>query len=312
MFEELFTGGRTVTTDKRSYEQQIALLKGQLEKADAVVIGAGAGLSTSAGFTYGGKRFQKYFRDFHERYGIRDMYSGGFYPFERPEIFWAWWSRAIYFNRYVEIPSDVYDNLHRLVLDKDYFVLTTNVDHCFQKSGFDKKRLFYTQGDYGLFQTEDGRNGKTYDNEEWVEKAMEAQGFVRGEDGFFHVPGDQQLKMEIPTDLIPKSPDDGSPLTTNLRVDSNFVEDEGWHRAAERYEDFLRRHQNLHVLYLELGVGMNTPVIIKFPFWQNTLKNKNAFYVCVNYGEAACSEAIVDRSVCMDADIARVLRDLQA
>ncbi|MFC2661959.1 MAG: Sir2 silent information regulator family NAD-dependent deacetylase [Eubacterium sp.] len=191
-------------------------------------------------------------------------------------------------------------------------VSDVKIDHRFQKSGFDKKRLFYTQGDYGLFQTEDGRSGKTYDNQVWVEKAMEAQGFIRGEDGFFQLPEDQPLKMEIPSELIPVSPEDGSPLTTNLRVDSNFVEDEGWHRAAERYEDFLRRHRNLHVLYLELGVGMNTPVIIKFPFWQYTLKNKNAFYACVNYGEAACSEAISGRSVCLDADIARVLRDILA
>ena len=209
-------------------------------------------------------------------------------------------------------PKPVYDKLLRLVEDKDYFLISTDVDHVPQKVGFDKKRLFYTQGDYGLFQTVDGRNGKTYDNEEWVIKAMAAQGFVKDENGIFKIPEDGKLLMEIPTDLIPKCPDDGSDVTMNLRADDSFVEDEGWHRASAAYSDFLRRHENLHVLYLELGVGANTPVIIKYPFWQMTMANKKAVYACINFGEAFCPGEIEDRSICIDDDIGAVFNDLLA
>ena len=249
-----------------SYEEQIAKLKDEIQNAEAIVIGAGAGLSTSAGFTYDGERFNRYFCDFAKEYGIRDMYSGGFYPFPDAESRWAWWARHIYFNRYIDAPKPVYKELLNLVKDKDYFVITTNVDHQFQKAGFDKKRLFYTQGDYGLFQSVNPALRKTYDNEDWVMEAMEAQGFVRDSDGVFQVPESGELKMTIPTELIPKCPDDGSDMTMNLRADDTFVEDDGWHRAAEAYTDFLRNHEDLHVLYLELGVGANTPMIIKYPF----------------------------------------------
>lgn len=245
-------------------EEQISKLKSELEAAEVVVIGAGAGLSTSAGFTYSGERFEKYFFDFAREYKISDMYSGGFYPFPDAETKWGWWARHIYFNRYVEPPVPVYKNLLSLVKDKDYFVLTTNVDHQFQKAGFDKKRLFYTQGDYGLFQSVNPAIQKTYDNEEWVMKAMEAQGFVKNEAGVFSVPENKNISMRIPTELIPKCPDDGSDMTTNLRADSSFVEDDGWHRACKAYNDFLSTHKGRHILYLELGVGANTPGYIKY------------------------------------------------
>ena len=234
------------------------------------MIGAGAGLSTAAGFTYSGERYEKYFGDFAARFGIRDMYSGGFYPFPDAETRWAWWARHIYYNRYVPAPKPVYDDLRKLVQDKDYFVITTNVDHQFQRAGFDKKRLFYTQGDYGLFQSVDPAIRKTYDNEEWVMKAMEAQGFARNEEGICDLPEEGSISMRIPTELIPKCPDDGSEVTMNLRADDSFVEDEGWHRASAAYADFLRRHERLHTLFLEIGIGMNTPVICKYPFWQMT------------------------------------------
>ncbi len=305
-----YPGRINIVEQDRPYEDQLLLLKSRLNQADALMIGAGAGLSTAAGMRYDGERFHRWFFDFIERYGIRDIYTGGFYPFEKPEILWAWWSRAIYINRYVDAPSDVYPNLKKLADGRDFFVLTTNVDHQFQRAGFDKKRLFYTQGDYGLLQSMNPKIRKTYDNEEIVEKMLEAQGFIRGADGRFEVPEDRKIRMEIPSDLIPVCPDDGSEMTMNLRADSSFVEDDGWHAAEARYMDFLRRHERLNILYLELGVGMNTPVIIKFPFWKFTQENENAFYACVNYGEAACPEAISDRSVCMNADIARVLRDL--
>ena len=228
-----FRGG--MTEGKLSRDEAITRLKTEIETADAIVIGAGAGLSTAAGFTYSGERYEKYFGDFAARFGIRDMYSGGFYPFPDAETRWAWWARHIYYNRYVPAPKPVYDDLRKLVQDKDYFVITTNVDHQFQRAGFDKKRLFYTQGDYGLFQSVDPAIRKTYDNEEWVMKAMEAQGFARNEEGICDLPEEGSISMRIPTELIPKCPDDGSEVTMNLRADDSFVEDEGWHRASAAY-----------------------------------------------------------------------------
>ena len=292
------------------YEEQVRKLKEKMQNVEAIVLGAGSGLSTAAGLTYSGERFQKYFFDFAKKYPIQDIYSGGFFPFESPEEFWAWWSRHIYFNRYVDAPSDVYGNLKKIVEGKDYFVLTTNVDHQFQRAGFEKERLFYTQGDYGLFQSSRPTVAKTYDNQEIVEKMLEAQGFVRNNAGIYQLPEDKKLKMSIPTELIPICPDDGLPMAMNLRADENFVEDAGWKMAAKRYQDFLHSHKGKHVLYWELGVGMNTPVIIKFPFWRYTEENPNAYYACLNLGEAGCSREISDRSICLNADIGQVLRDL--
>lgn len=272
---------------------QIEKLRKEMDLADAILIGAGAGLSTSAGLTYSGERFDRYFSDFAQKYGITDMYSGGFYPFDTLKEYWAWWSRHIYCNRYEKAPKPVYENLLRLVQNKDYFVLTTNVDHQFQLAGFDKQRLFYTQGDYGLFQCSEPCHNKTYDNKEAV---MEMTA--------------QQKDMKIPAKLIPHCPICGKPMIVNLRSDDKFVEDEGWHRAAGRYSDFIHRHKNKRVLYVELGVGANTPVIIKYPFWQMTAENPEAVYVCINYGESFCPEEIESRSVCINADIAAVLSDL--
>ena len=301
---------RNVSFGTGSKEERISRLKKEIETADAIVIGAGAGLSTSAGLTYSGERFERYFFDFAKKYGIRDIYSGGFYPFPDEETRWAWWARHIYYNRNIDAPKPVYQELLLLVKDKDYFVVTTNVDHQFQRAGFYKKRLFYTQGDYGLFQSVNPSLRKTYDNEEWVIKAMETQGFIRDENGVFQVPENGELKMKIPTSLIPKCPEDGSDVTMNLRADDSFVEDEGWHRASAAYADFLRRHENLHVLYLELGVGANTPVIVKYPFWQMTKANDKAVYACLNYGEAFCPGEIEDRSICIDGDIGTLLTEI--
>ena len=279
-------------------ESEIARLKEEIDTADAIIIGAGAGLSTS------------YFFDFARKFGITDMYSGGFYPFPDAETFWAWWARHIYFNRYIDAPKPVYRQLLELVKDKDYFVITTNVDHQFQRAGFDKARLFYTQGDYGLFQSVRTSNQKTYDNEEWVMKAMEAQGFLKDENGVFCVPEDRRLLMRISSDLIPKCPDDGSNVTTNLRADMSFVEDEGWHEASANYAHFLKKHESGHVLYLELGVGSNTPVIIKFPFWTFTYDNPDAVYACLNYNEAYAPKQIAEQSICISGDTGEVLKEL--
>lgn len=285
---------RTLTTKStKSCSGQINRLKEALQSADAVVIGAGAGLSTSAGFVYIGERFQEYFSDFGEKYGFRDMYSGGFYPYKTPEEHWAYWSRYIYVNRYMDAPKPVYRELLELVKDKDYFVITTNVDHCFQKAGFDKKRLFYTQGDYGLFQCSEPCCGETFENEVVIRQMME-----------------RQTDMRIPTELLPVCPHCGKPLTMNLRSDNKFVEDEGWHLAAERYENFLRTRINMHILFLELGVGYNTPGIIKYLFWQMTAENPRATYACINLGEAGAPTEIRDRSICINADIGKVLEQL--
>ena len=302
-----FRGGLTEGNLPR--EEAIQKLKTEIDAADAVVIGAGAGLSTSAGFIYNGERFHRYFSDYTERFGIQDMYSGGFYPYPDAETRWAFWARNIYVNRYMDPPKPVYQDLYELVKDKDYFVITTNVDHCFQKAGFDKKRLFYTQGDYGLFQSTDPANRRTVDNEAWVMQAMEAQGFVKNTDGVFEMP-ESGVSMKIPVSLIPKHPDDGSEVTMNLRADESFVEDEGWHAASAAYADFLRRHNGLHVLFLEIGVGGNTPVIIKYPFWQMTNDNKNAVYACLNYNEAVCPKQIEDRSIVIDGDSGTVINQL--
>ena len=299
-----FRSGLSYGTGSR--EENIQRLKSEIETADAIVIGAGAGLSTAAGLTYSGERFERYFSDFKERFGITDMYSGGFYPFPDDETRWAWWARHIYYNRYIEAPEPVYQKFFELVRDKDYFVITTNVDHQFQRAGVDKKRLFYTQGDYGLFQSVNPSIRKTYDNEEWVMQAMEAQGFIKNAEGVFHIP-QSGVVMKIPAALIPKSMDDGSPLTMNLRADDSFVEDEGWHRASAAYSDFIRRHENLHTLYFEIGVGANTPVIIKYPFWQMTNDNQKAVYACLNYNEAFCPKQIEKQSICLEGDAGDIL-----
>ncbi len=301
-----FRSGLSYGTGSR--EENIQRLKSEIETADAIVIGAGAGLSTSAGLTYSGERFDQYFSDFKERFGITDMYSGGFYPFPDDETRWAWWARHIYYNRYIEAPKPVYQKLFERVCGKDYFVITTNVDHQFQQAGFDKKRLFYTQGDYGLFQSVNPSIRKTYDNEEWVMQAMGAQGFIKDAEGIFQIP-QSGVVMKIPAALIPKCMDDGSPLTMNLRADDSFVEDEGWHRASAAYSDFILRHENLHTLYFEIGVGANTPVIIKYPFWRMTNDNPKAVYACLNYNEAFCPKQIEKQSICLDGD-AGVILDL--
>lgn len=289
----MFFWKKTMTSTEDCSEQ-IKKLRDELEQADAVLIGAGAGMSTSAGLTYGGERFEKHFSDFKERYGIQDMYSGGFYPYNTLEEYWAWWSRQIYVNRY-DVPAGIpYQNLLKLVKDKDYFVLTTNVDHQFQIAGFDKKRLFYTQGDYGLWQCSKPCHDKIYDNEEMVRRMVK-----------------EQENMKIPSELVPHCPVCGAPMTMNLRCDDTFVQDKGWYAASDCYQDFLRRHEEMRVLYLELGVGGNTPGIIKYPFWQMTAKNPKATYACVNLGEAMCPRELERQTICIDGDIGEVMEKLQ-
>ena len=285
----MFSKIRTTPSTSAS-SGQIDRLRRALWDADAVLVGAGAGLSTAAGFTYSGERFQRYFWDFAAKYGIRDMYAGGFYPFETLEEYWAWWSRQIMVNRYERAPKAVYDALLNLVKGRDYFVLTTNVDHQFQLAGFDKKRLFYTQGDYGLWQCSGPCHQETYENEETVRRMFA-----------------EQKDMRVPSALVPYCPRCGRPMTMNLRCDNTFVQDKGWYEAAGRYGDFLRRHTGTRVLLLELGVGGNTPVIIKYPFWRMTYQNPKAVYACVNLSEAYCPREIQRHAICIDKDIGKTI-----
>ena len=280
---------------EHEYNQQIARLRTAVDEADAIVVGAGAGLSTAAGFTYAGERFERLFPDFIERYGFRDMYSAGFYRFPTPEEQWAFWSRHIWCNRYEPAPKDTYAKLLQLLDGKDFFVITTNVDHQFQLAGFPKSRLFYTQGDYGLWQCSEPCHEKTYDNYDTVKAMVE-----------------QQRDMRVPSELVPHCPVCGKPMSMNLRADETFVEDDGWYEAQERYHRFLERHKGLRVLYLELGVGGNTPGIIKYPFWRYTYDNPNATFACLNYGQAMAAREILDRSILIDADIDAALDDLLA
>lgn len=298
------------TSDSLPKSEQIEAVKKIISDADGVIIGAGAGLSTSAGFVYSGKRFEHYFSDFAKAYHFSDMYSGGFYPYKTLEEYWAYWSRYIYINRYMNAPKPVYEMLHKLVGDKDYFVLTTNVDHCFQKAGFDKKRLFYTQGDYGLFQCSKPCCQKTYDNEESIRKMVLSQGYQIAEDGTLTLPDGVSPKMTVPSKLVPHCPNCGRPMSMNLRADGTFVQDEGWDQAAERYSEFLRRHERLKMVFLELGTGFNTPGIIKYPFWQMTAQNPNATYVSINLGEAFAPDEIQKRSICINEDIGEALREI--
>ena len=294
-------------------DEKIIQLRDAIAKADAVMIGAGAGLSTAAGYVYTGERFDRYFSNFGKRYGFHDMYSGGFYPYPDTETFWAYWSRYIWINRYAPIPGDVYDRLLDLVRGKDYFVITTNVDHCFQRAGFDKKRLFYTQGDYGLFQSANPHGASarsTYDNKDAVRAMLLAQGFEIAENDALIIPEGKTLSMRIPSGLIPRCPDDGEPMTTNLRSDDRFVEDDGWQAAAASYSAWVKAHRESRAVYLEIGVGYNTPGIIKYNFWQQVYENSRALYACLNMEGEPAPREIADRSIVIAGDSAAIIREL--
>lgn len=289
------------------FDRDLVKAKAAILAADAIIIGAGAGLSTSAGFTYSGERFKRYFDDFARKYHFSDMYSGGFFSFSSLEEYWAYWSRYIFINRYINPPKDVYQTLLSLVKDKNYFVITTNVDHQFQKAGFHKNRLFYTQGDYGLFQCSKPCHKCTYDNEETIRKMVLSQDYEISSSGELLIPTNSQVKMSVPTSLIPICPKCGAPMSMNLRADDTFVEDDGWKKAYQRYEGFLRNHLTKKILFLELGVGFNTPIIIKYPFWRWTESNPNATYISINVDKTICPESIRSQSICFKGDIGEIL-----
>ena len=291
-------------------EPGIARAAAAIAGCEALLIGAGAGLSASAGFDYSGARFEKYFADFERAFGFHDMYSGGFCRYDTLEELWAFWSRNIWINRYMNAPRPVYRDLLRLVRSRDYFVITTNVDHCFQKNRFDKSRLFYTQGDYGLFQCSVPCHCATYDNFEDVKRMVLAQGFALGEGNVLQPPASGKPKMRVPSSLIPRCPKCGKPMTMNLRTDDTFVEDDGWHAAAARYDAFCRAHETGRVVYLELGVGSNTPGIVKYPFMQRVFKNPDALYIVLNAEPQRIPDEIAPRTVQLAGDIGATLRAL--
>ena len=265
----------------------------KIENSVAILVGIGAGMSTSAGFEYSGERFEKYFSDFKEKYGINDIYEGGFYPFSSLEEYWAWWSRHIYFNRYDVSVGKPYSDLLKILKDKNYFILTTNVDHQIQMAGFEKMRLFYTQGDYGLWQCSVPCHNKTYDNENKVRKMIELQ-----------------RDMKIPSNLIPYCPVCKKPMAMNLRSDDSFVQDDGWYEAQKRYNDFLEKYKDGKIMFLELGVGNNTPGIIKYPFMFMTIQNEKAIYVSINKEDFYISKSLKDRALILKDDIGKILNEI--
>ena len=279
--------------ETQDYNASISRLDKAIDCAEAIVVGAGAGLSTAAGLTYSGERFKRLFPDFIKRYGFTDMYSAGFFPFKDPEERWAFWSRFIWCNRFEPAPKDTYAKLLRLLEGKEFFVITTNVDHMFQRAGFPKERLFYTQGDYGLWQCSVPCHRQTYDNHDTVRRMVE-----------------EQRDMRVPSELVPRCPRCGEPMSMNLRADDTFVEDDGWHAASKRYTAFLQQHVTRRILYLELGVGGNTPGIIKYPFWKLTARNPEATYACLNFGEAIAPREIARQSILINGDIDETLDDL--
>ncbi len=271
----------------------IEQLKKWLNEAEAIVVGAGAGLSTAAGFEYDGKTFNDNFSYMHDLYGYNDMYTAGFHNFESLEAKWGYWSKFIYINRYQTAALPLYLKLYDILKDKNYFVITTNVDHQFQKAGFAKNRLFYTQGDYGLFQCSKPCHYKTYDNEEIIKKMI-----------------DSQIDHKISSALVPKCPFCGRPMTMNLRSDDKFVEDEMWQKAAQNYLQFLKNNKSKKLLFLELGVGWNTPSIIKIPFMTLTAKFPKAYYICINKGYNELLPEVFDKALVINDDIAKILTAL--
>ena len=234
-----------------SLEERLAKVQQLLHEADHVLIGAGAGLSAAAGLEYSGEEFEQEFQSWIEKYGITDLYSSSFYPFETEEERWAYWAKHIWFARYRPAATPLYQTLLSIVKDKDYFVATTNVDGQFEKAGFDTERLFAVQGDYAYLQPRSGESKVLYHNQGWVEKALPAI-----------------VDCRIPSDLVPRMPETGELMSPNLRCDNTFVEDEHWHQQADRYQQFIDNARGDRLLLLEFGIGFNTPVIIRFPFEQ--------------------------------------------
>lgn len=279
------------------YEEQIKQAAKQIKEADRILIGAGAGLSTAAGLTMGGSRFTDNFKDFIEKYGgpyMRDMYCAGFYPFPSEQAKWGYWSKSGMVNRVLPGALPLYKKIYKLVETKEHFVLTTNVDHQFLLSGFDEENVFATQGDYGLIQCKRGCHPKTYDAVKRF-KQMDAA----------------RRDCSIPSYMVPKCPVCGGPMEMNLRSDQYFVEDEAWHKSEKRFGEFLRKCENQKTVLLELGVGFNTPTIIRFPFEKLVREHKDMSLIRLNLDEAVVPEEFEERVIGIDEDMVKSVEDLR-
>lgn len=240
-------------------------IRNLIDKAEYILIGAGSGLSTSAGIEYSGERFENNFKEFIEKYHFTDMYSAGFYDFDTEEEKWAYWSKHMYLNNIGMDATDLYKNIFELVKNKNYFVITTNVDEQFYKSGFDKDKIFATQGSYRYIQCKNACHNKIYDATNIVKKMIE-----------------NITDCKIPTKLVPKCPVCGGEMEVNLRKDAYFVQDDNWYKQDKKYGEFLDKTKNKRLLLLEFGVGFNTPGIIRFPFEQMTYQNENCILIRFN------------------------------
>ena len=280
---------------KESYSQRINRAAELLRGAERVVIGGGAGLSSAAGLAYSGGRFAENFADFAVKYGMTDMYSAGFYPFETQEEKWAYWSRHIALNRWEPPAQPLYRKLFALVKDKEYFVLTTNVDGQFEKAGFLPERTFAVQGDYGLIQCAKGCHDKLYDDRALVSRMVA-----------------EQRDCRIPSALVPVCPVCGGPMEVHVRKDGYFVQDKAWYEAADRYENFIAGAAGRRTVLLELGVGYNTPTIIRIPFERLTYREADAVLVRMNrdYPEPLAENR--SKTLSFGEDMGKALADLCA
>lgn len=291
------TPARDYVFQKDAYEDQIDRAVENIRNADCVIIGAGAGASTAAGIQYGGKRFTDNFAEFIKKYGehyMTDMYAAGFYPYPSEEAKWGYWSKHALMNRFDPPALPLYTELYDIVKNKEYFVLTTNVDHQFYKAGFDEKRIFATQGDYGKIQCQKACHPKTYDAKDLFRKMDKAR-----------------RDCLIPSELVPKCPVCGGNMAMNLRCDNYFVEDEAWHEAADRYAGFLEQNKDKKVVLLELGVGFNTPIIIRFPFEKMVRENSSYSLIRMNMDEAVVPESFGERAIGIGGDMAKAITDIR-
>lgn len=275
------------------YNIRLQNAKQAINHADYILIGAGAGLSTAAGLEYGGERFQRDYKKFIEKYHFEDLYTASFYPFSSQEEKWAFWARLIKLNRFGE-PLKLYEELLELVKDKNYFVITTNVDGQFETAGFNKEKIFAVQGDYRFLQCENACHNKLYDNKEMVEEWLK-----------------HTENLKIPKQLVSKCPVCGGNMEMNLRKDANFVQDENWYRQAEQYDKFLDRIENKNVVLLEIGVGFNTPGIIRFPFEQMTYQHLKTTLIRMNKDYPMVSQEIQNKTISFDEDIHQIITDLK-
>ena len=276
------------------YNKRISEVKKLINEADYILIGAGAGLSTAAGLEYSGESFEKNFKEFIEKYNFPDLYSASFYDFNTQEEKWAFFAKMISLNRFNKEPLKLYQELCSLVKEKDYFIITTNVDGQFEKAGFEKEKVFETQGDYAYLQCEIACHNKLYYNydlvNEWLKNTEDCK---------------------IPSSLVPKCPVCGGNMEMNLRKDANFVQDENWYKQDKRYGEFLDKSQDKNLLLLEIGVGFNTPGIIRFPFEQMVYNNVNTHLVRINKDYAFVSKEIEDKTILFDEDTNKIVEDLK-